>query len=55
MAKNVYIVIFLLLMIACIVGVDALFLSHHFVARLLVNIAIVAVFALVYFVFLKDL
>jgi hypothetical protein len=55
MAKNVYMVLFFLLMIACIVGIDVLFLSNYFVARLLVNIAIVAVFAVVYFAFLKDL
>ncbi len=55
MAKNVYMVIFFLLMIASIVGVDVLFLSTHFVARLVVNIAIVVVFAAVYFVFLKNL
>jgi hypothetical protein len=55
MSKNVYMVIFFLLMIASIVGVDVLFLRNHFVARLIVNIAIVVVFAVVYFVFLKDL
>jgi hypothetical protein len=54
MSKNVYMVIYFLLMIACIVGADVLFLSKHFVARLIVNIAIVAVFAVVYFVFLKE-
>jgi hypothetical protein len=53
MSKNVSMVIFFLLMIACIVGADVLFLSKRFVARLIVNIAIVVVFAVVYFVFLK--
>jgi hypothetical protein len=47
-------VIYFLLMIATIVGADILFLRDHFVARLIVNIAIVAVFAAVFFVFLKN-
>jgi hypothetical protein len=55
MSKSLYMVIFFVLMIGCIVGADVLFLSTHFVARLFVNIAIVAVFAGVYFAFLKGL
>ena len=55
MAKNVYMVIYFLLMIGCIVGADVLFLSNHFAARLIVNIAIVLVFAGIYFRFLKKL
>jgi hypothetical protein len=55
MSKNVYMVIYFLLMIATIVGTDILFLRKHFVARLFVNITIVVVFAFVYFFFLKDL
>jgi hypothetical protein len=55
MSKNLYMVIFFLLMIASIIGVDVLFLRKHFVARLIVNISIVVVFAGFYFVFLKDL
>jgi len=47
-------VIYFLLMIATIVGADILFLRDHFVARLIVSIAIVAVFAAVFFVFLKN-
>lgn len=54
MAKSVYMVIFFLLMIGCIVGADVLFLSHHFWARLIANIAIVAMFAVAYFAFLRD-
>ncbi len=53
--KNMYMAIYFLLMIAIIVGADFLFLRGHFVARLIVNIAVVAVFAAVYFVFLKKL
>jgi hypothetical protein len=55
MSKDVYMLVFFLLMIASIVGVDVLFLRKHFLARLIVNIAIVVLFAVVYFVFLKDL
>jgi hypothetical protein len=55
MSKNVYMVIFFLLMVASIVGLDVLFLREHFVARLIVNIVIVVVFSGFYFVFLKDL
>jgi hypothetical protein len=55
MSNDIYMVIFFLLMIASIVGADVLFLRKHFMARLIVNIAIVVVFSLAYFVFLKDL
>ena len=55
MSKNVYMVIFFLLMVGSIVGLDVLFLREHFVARLLVNIGIVVVFSAFYFAFLKDL
>jgi hypothetical protein len=44
-------VLYFVLMICIIVGVDLLFLRHHFVARLISNIAIVAVFAAIYFIF----
>jgi hypothetical protein len=55
MAKDAYMVIYFLLMIVIIVGADFLFLRDHFVARLMVNIAIVVVFAAVYFIFLRKL
>jgi hypothetical protein len=55
MSKNVYMVIFFLLMVGSIVGLDVLFLREHFVARLIVNIGIVVVFTGFYFIFLKDL
>ena len=42
MARNVYMLIFFLLMIACIVGVDVVFLRTHFVSRLIANILIVS-------------
>jgi hypothetical protein len=55
MSKHVYMVIFFLLMVTSIVGLDFLFLRDHFVARLIVNIVIVLLFAGFYFAFLKDL
>ena len=55
MEKNVTMVIFFVLMIGCIVGADILFLSKHFEARLIVNIAIVLVFAGIYFAFLRRM
>jgi len=55
MAKDAYMVIYFLLMVIIIVGADFLFLRDHFVARLIANIAIVAVFAAVYFIFLRKL
>jgi len=54
MAKEPYMVIYFLLMIVIIVGADFLFLREHFVARLIVNIAIVVMFAAVYFIFLRN-
>jgi membrane protein YdbS with pleckstrin-like domain len=55
MAKNVYMVIYFVLMVAAIVAADILFFRNHFLARLIANIAIVAVFAAVYFLFLRNL
>lgn len=46
--------LYVLLMIALVVGVDVLFLRQHFWARLLVNIGIVAVFVSFYLGFLKN-
>lgn len=54
MAKDAYMVIYYLLMIVLIVGADLLFLRNYFVGRLMANIAIVAVFAAVYFIFLRK-
>ena len=55
MAKNAYMVIYFVLMVAAIVGADLLFFRDHFLARLIANITIVAVFAAVYFLFLRSL
>jgi len=54
MYKNAHMVVFFVIMIACIVGADVTFLRNHLVARLIVNICIVTVFAAIYFTFLKN-
>jgi hypothetical protein len=54
MPRTAVLVIFLLVMIAIIVGVDVLLLRNYFWARLLTNIAIVVVFGFIYFRFLKN-
>ncbi len=45
--------LYVLALIAVVVGVDVLFFRHHFWARLIVNIGIVLVFAAFYLRFLK--
>jgi len=47
------IVLYLLAMVAVVVGVDVLFFRHQFWARLIVNVGIVLVFAAFYLRFLK--
>ncbi len=54
MTGNLFRVLFIVVMIAVIVCVDLLFLRHHFLARLIVNIGIVMVFVIVYFIFFKK-
>ena len=49
MGHNGVAIIGLIVMILLIVGLDVFFLRDHFVLRLIVNVAIVALFALVYF------
>jgi hypothetical protein len=46
-------VLYVLAMVAIVVGVDVLFLQHRFWPRLIANIGIVAVFGAIYFLFLK--
>ena len=53
MGSKAVIVLYVLAMIVIVVGVDVLFLRHHFWPRLLVNIGIVVVFGACYFLFLK--
>lgn len=47
------VVLFVLALIAFIVGVDVLFFRHRFCARLMVNVGIVLVFAAFYSKFFK--
>lgn len=51
MTKSLPVVLYIVVMIVIIVGVDLLFFRHRFEARLIANIAIVAIFAAIYFVF----
>ena len=53
MGRQVLIVLYVLAMVAVIVGVDILFFRHQFWARLMVNIGIVLVFGAFYFRFLR--
>jgi uncharacterized membrane protein YozB (DUF420 family) len=46
-------VLFPLALVAVVVGVDVLFLSHRFWVRLIVNVGIVVVFVAFYLRFLK--
>jgi predicted cobalt transporter CbtA len=47
-------VLYVLAMIAVVVGVDVLFFRHQFWLRLIVNVGIVMVFAAFYLKFLKH-
>ena len=47
-------VIYVLALVAVVVGVDVLFFRHHFWERLLVNVGIVLVFGAFYLRFLKG-
>jgi hypothetical protein len=46
-------VLYVLGLVAVVVGVDVLFFRHHFWERLIVNVGIVLVFATFYLRFLK--
>jgi hypothetical protein len=52
--RQAVVVIYVLVMVALIVGVDVLFLRHLFWPRLITNIGIVLVFGVCYVLFLKD-
>jgi len=51
--RQAIVVLYVLALVAVVVGVDILFFRHQFWARLLVNVGIVLVFAAVYLRFLK--
>lgn len=53
MGRQAAIVLYVLAMVALVVGVDILFFRHHFWERLLVNVGIVLVFGAFYLRFLK--
>jgi hypothetical protein len=55
MGRRPTIVLFVLALIAVVVGVDVLFFRHHFWERLITNVGIVLIFAAVYFRFLQRL
>jgi hypothetical protein len=54
MGRHLVAVLYVLAMVALIVGVDVLFFRHHVWERLAVNVGIVLVFAACYFRFLKG-
>jgi hypothetical protein len=51
--RNAAVVLYVLVMVAVVVGVDVLFLRHDLWARLAANIGIVLVFGAFYWRFLK--
>jgi hypothetical protein len=51
--RQAAVVLYVLALVAVVVGADVLFFRHHFWARLIVNIGIVLVFAAFYLRFLK--
>jgi hypothetical protein len=53
MSRQVGTALYVLAMVAIVVGVDVLFLRHHFWQRLIVNVAIVVVFGAFYLIFLR--
>jgi hypothetical protein len=54
MGRQTVVVLYVLAMVAVVVGVDVLFFRHQFWARLLVNVGIVLVFVACYLRFLKH-
>jgi uncharacterized membrane protein len=54
MPRNIYVVLFVLIMIAVVVSVDLLFFRNQFWERLIANIGIVLVFVAFYLRFLKN-
>jgi uncharacterized protein (DUF983 family) len=54
MGKPAGVVIYVLALIAIVVGVDVAFFRHRFWERLMVNVGIVLVFAAFYLRFLKG-
>ena len=53
MGRQAAVALYVLALIAVVVGVDVLFFKHHLWGRLAVNVGIVLVFAAFYWRFLK--
>jgi len=53
MGRQTGVVLYVLALVAVVVGVDVLFFRHHLWERLIVNVGIVMVFAAFYLRFLK--
>ncbi len=53
MGRQALVVLYVLAMVALVVGADVLFFRGHFWPRLMVNVGIVLVFVAFYFRFLK--
>jgi hypothetical protein len=53
MRRQAAVVLYVLALVAVVVGVDILFFRHHLWERLIVNVGIVLVFAAFYLRFLK--
>ncbi|WP_181063068.1 hypothetical protein [Nocardia nova] len=53
MGRQATVVVYVLALVAVVVGVDVLFFRHHFWPRLLVNVGIVLVFAAFYLRFVQ--
>ena len=54
MRRQAAIALYVLALVAVVVGVDVLFFRHHLWERLIANVGIVLVFAAYYFRFLKH-
>ena len=54
MSRQAANVLYVLAMVAVVVGADVLFFRHHFWERLIANVGIVLVFVAFYFRFLKH-
>jgi hypothetical protein len=53
MGRQAAIVLYVLALVAVVVGVDVLFFRHQFMKRLIVNVGTVLVFGAFYLLFLK--
>ena len=53
--RQVTVVLYVLALVALVVGVDILFFRHHFWERLIANVGIVLAFVAFYLMFLKRL